>query len=72
MTLDDILLKELARGPATVKEIAMRRRAAPEERVRLENRIRNRLDRLRVRGLVIKEWKGGHRQYTYRLPRSEG
>jgi hypothetical protein len=61
MTLDEILLKELARGPATTKEIALR----------LERRIRDRLDRLRVRRLVLREGKGGpHRQYTYSVPRS--
>jgi hypothetical protein len=62
MALDDILLKALEGGPVTVKDITKR----------LEGRVRIRLDRLRVRGLVIREGRGGpHRQFTYRLPQSE-
>jgi hypothetical protein len=62
MSLDDILLRELGRGPGTVKEIADR----------LESRVRFRLDRLRVRSLVIREGRGGaHRQFTYSLLRPE-
>jgi hypothetical protein len=61
MTLDDILLRELEGGPATVKNITKR----------LETRVRIRLDRLRVRGLAIREGRGGpHREFTYRLRRS--
>lgn len=58
MTLDEIILKDLAHGPSTVHEIAMR----------LERRVRIRLGRLLARGLVTKEWKVGHRQFAYRLP----
>jgi hypothetical protein len=43
MTLDDILLKVLEDGPATVNEIVER----------LEGRVRSRLNMLRARGVVI-------------------
>jgi hypothetical protein len=58
MTLDDILLKALEGGPVTVKDIAKR----------FEKPLRIKLDKLRVRGIVIREGGGGaHRQFTYRL-----
>jgi hypothetical protein len=62
MTLDDILLKSLEGGPVTVKDIGKR----------LEGRVRIRLDKLRVRGVVIREGRGGaHREFTYRLVRPD-
>jgi predicted transcriptional regulator len=58
MTLDELLLNALEHGPATVKEIAKR----------LERPLRLKLNKLRVRGLVVREGRGGaHRQFTYRL-----
>jgi hypothetical protein len=62
MTLDDILLKVLEDGPATVNEIVER----------LEGRVRSRLNMLRARGVVIppREGRGGaHREFTYKLLR---
>jgi hypothetical protein len=70
MTLDEILLKELSNGPGTVLEIAARLEMR-EIPARLERRIRTRLDRLRVRGLVVREWKVGHRQYIFKLRSTE-
>jgi hypothetical protein len=60
MTLDDILLKVLEDGPATVNEIVER----------LEGRVRSRLNMLRARGVVIRQGRGGaHREFTYKLLR---
>jgi len=60
MTLDDILLKVLEDGPATVNDIVER----------LEGRVRIRLNMLRARGVVIREGRGGaHREFTYKLLR---
>jgi hypothetical protein len=60
VTLDDILLKVLEDGPATVNDIVER----------LEGRVRIRLNMLRARGVVIREGRGGaHREFTYRLLR---
>jgi DNA-binding transcriptional ArsR family regulator len=62
MTLDDIILKALDDGPVTVKDIVKR----------LERRVRVRLDKLRVRGVVVREGRGGaNRQFTYRLLRPD-
>jgi predicted ArsR family transcriptional regulator len=62
MTLDDIILKALEDGPITVKNIAER----------LERRVRVRLDKLRVRGVVVREGRGGaHREFTYKLLRPD-
>jgi hypothetical protein len=62
MTLDDILLKVLEDGPATVNDILKH----------FERRVRIRLDKLRVHGIVIREGRGGpHRRFTYRLPRPD-
>jgi hypothetical protein len=61
-TLDDIILKTLEDGPAAVNDIVER----------LERRVRIRLDKLRVRGVVIREGRGGaHREFTYRLLRPD-
>jgi hypothetical protein len=49
ITIDDILLKTLEDGPATVNDIVKR----------FERRVRIRLDNLRVRGAVIREGRGG-------------
>jgi hypothetical protein len=62
ITVDDILLKALEGGPATVNDILKH----------FEGRVRVRLDKLRVRGVVTREGRGGaHRQFTYRLLRPE-
>jgi hypothetical protein len=58
MNIDDILWEELERGPVTIKELT----------ARFERRVRDRRERSRVRGIVIREGRGGaHRQYTYRM-----
>ena len=62
ITFDDILLKALKDGPVTVKDVGKR----------FERRVRIRLNKLRVRGIVLREGKGGaHREFTYRLLRPE-
>jgi len=62
MTVDDILLKALANGPATVEDILKH----------FESRVRIRLEKLRVRGVVGREGRGGpHRQFTYRMLRPD-
>jgi hypothetical protein len=59
MTIDDILLKALKGGePATVNDILKH----------FERRVRIRLNKLRVRGVVVRDGRGGaHRKFTYRL-----
>jgi hypothetical protein len=55
---DDILLDTLEDGAVTVKDITKR----------MERRVRIRLYKLRVRGLVIREGRGGaYREFKYRL-----
>jgi hypothetical protein len=62
ITIDHVLLKTLEDGPATVSDIVKR----------FERRVRIRLDKLRVRGVVIREGRGGaHREFTYRLVRPD-
>jgi hypothetical protein len=62
MTVDDTILKALEGGPVTVKDITKH----------FEERVRMRLDKLRVRGVVMREGRGGpHREYTYRLLRPD-
>ena len=59
LTVDDVLLEALESGDAiTVNDVTKR----------FVDRVRMRLEKLRVRGVVIREGKGGaHREYTYRL-----
>ena len=62
MTVDDILLKALEGGPATVNDILKH----------FERRVRIRLNKLRVRGVVVRDGRGGaHREFTYRLLRPD-
>jgi predicted transcriptional regulator len=63
MTVDDLLLKALEGGsPVTVNDILKR----------YETRVRLRLNKLRVRGVVVREGRGGaHRKFTYRLVRPD-
>ncbi|HZZ24723.1 MAG TPA: hypothetical protein VFE60_20015 [Roseiarcus sp.] len=63
MTVDDILLKALeGGGPATVNDILRH----------FERRVRIRLNKLRVRGVVVREGRGGaQREFTYRLLRPD-
>jgi hypothetical protein len=59
---DDALLSALKRGPVTVNDILKH----------FERRVRIRLNKLRVRGVVMREGRGGaHRQFTYKLLRPE-
>jgi hypothetical protein len=56
--LDDILLRELGRGPGTVQQLALR----------LQKRVRHSLTKLCVRGHAVREGRGGpHRQHVYRI-----
>jgi hypothetical protein len=59
MTLDDVLRRALeGGGPVTIKDIIKR----------LEGPVRRKLDRLRVRGVVVREGRGGpYREFTYTL-----
>ena len=62
IAFDDILLRALEGGPATVDDILKH----------FERRVRVRLDKLRVRGVVVREGRGGaHREFTYRLVRPD-
>ena len=63
MTVDEFILQALQRGePVTVRDIGKR----------FEARVRMRLNKLRVRGIVLWEGKGGaHRKFTYRLLRPD-
>jgi hypothetical protein len=62
MTVDDVILSALEGGPVTVNDITKR----------FETRVRMRLDKLRVRGVVLREGRGGsHREFTYRLLRPD-
>jgi hypothetical protein len=61
-TIDGIILSALEGGPVTVHDIAKC----------FEKRVRIRLDKLRVRGIVLREGRGGaHREFTYRLLRPD-
>lgn len=58
MTVDEFVLRALERGPVTVDDIIWR----------LETPVRIKLEKLRVRGVVIREGRGGrHRKFTFRL-----
>jgi hypothetical protein len=58
MTVDEIVLKALEGGPVIVDDIIWR----------LESLVRIKLEKLRVRGVVIRECRGGpHRKFTFRL-----
>jgi hypothetical protein len=50
LKLDDCIWSALERGPATVEEVAERMRTC----------IRDRLNRLRARGLIVRDGRGGH------------
>jgi hypothetical protein len=60
MTVDDIVLRALEGGPVTVSDIIER----------FEKPVRIKLEKSRLRGVVVREGGGGaHRQFTYRLLR---
>jgi predicted transcriptional regulator len=66
MTVDEIILKALEGGPITVNAVA------DEVAGHFLSRVRIKLEKLRVRGVVVREGRGGvHREYTYRLLRPE-
>jgi hypothetical protein len=62
-TIDDFLLKVLEDGrPTTVNDIIYQ----------LESCVRIKLEKLRVRGIVIREGRSGpHREFTFRLVRPD-
>ena len=62
ITFDDVLLSALERGPVTVNDILKH----------FERRVRIRLNKLRVRSVVMREGRGGaHREFTYKLLRPD-
>ena len=62
MTIDETILKALEAGPVTVDAILRR----------LEGPVRRKLERLRVRGVVLRNGAGGpHRKFTFILLRSD-
>jgi hypothetical protein len=62
MTIDEIVLKALESGPVTVDDIV----------TRFEKTVRVKLEKLRVRGVVIREGRGGpHRKFTFTLSRAD-
>jgi hypothetical protein len=62
ITFDEVLLNALERGPVTVNDILKH----------FGRRVRIRLDKLRVRGVVVREGRGGaHREFTYSLLRPD-
>jgi hypothetical protein len=66
MTVDEIILKALEGGPVTVNMVA------DEIAEYFICRVRVKLEKLRVRGIVVREVRGGaHRRYTYQLLRPE-
>jgi predicted ArsR family transcriptional regulator len=67
MTIDEAILRALEGGqPVTVNDVTMR------FMVCVRNRVRTRLEKLRVRGVVVQEGKGGrNREFTYTLIRRD-
>jgi hypothetical protein len=63
MTVDEVILKALESGdPVTVNHITQR----------FADRVRMRLEKLRVRGVVVRECRGhAHREFTYKLVRPD-
>jgi hypothetical protein len=66
MTVDEIILKALEGSPVTVNDIT----AVIAKH--FTGRVRLKLEKLRVRGVVIREGRGGaHRKFTYKLVRPD-
>jgi hypothetical protein len=63
MTVDDVILRALERGnPVTVNDVI--KHFIP--------RVRTRLEKLRVRGVVVRKGRGGaYREFAYRLVRPD-
>jgi hypothetical protein len=62
MTVDEIILKALEGGSVTVNDVTKR----------FMSHVRMRLEKLRARGVVIRENRGGaHREFTYKLLRPD-
>jgi predicted ArsR family transcriptional regulator len=63
MTVDEVILKALESGnPVTVNDVLKR----------FADRVRMRLEKLRVRGVVVREGRGRpHREFTYKLVRPD-
>ena len=62
MTVDETIVRALESGPVTVEEI-LKRFEAP---------VRRKLEKLRVRGVVMREGRGGaHRKFTFTLLRAD-
>jgi hypothetical protein len=66
MTVDEMILEALERGPVTVNDIAN------DISKHFIGRVRLKLEKLRVRGVVIREGRGGaHRKFTYTIVRPD-
>jgi hypothetical protein len=62
MTVDEFILQALQGEAVTVHDIGKR----------FESYVRLRLNKLRVRGIVLREGRGGsHRKFTYKLVRPD-
>jgi hypothetical protein len=63
MTVDEVILRALEGGhPVTANDVTGR----------FLVRVRRRLEKLRVRGVVVREGRGGpNREFTYRLVRPD-
>jgi hypothetical protein len=62
ISVDDLILKALKGGPVTVNDVTKC----------FENPVRMRLEKLRVRGVVIRENRGrNHREFIYKLLRPD-
>jgi hypothetical protein len=63
MTVDEVILNALESGdPVTVNDVTQR----------FMVRVRGRLEKLRVRGVVVREGRGHvHREFTYKLVRPD-
>jgi hypothetical protein len=62
MTVDEFILQALQGEAVTIHDIGKR----------FESHVRLRLNKLRVRGIVLREGRGGaHRKFTYKLLRPE-
>jgi hypothetical protein len=60
VTIDEVILRALEGGPVTINDVTSR----------FIGRVRIRLNKLRVRGIVVREGKGrAHREFTYKLVR---
>jgi predicted transcriptional regulator len=66
MTVDEMILKAIKGGPVTVNDITA------DIAKHFISRVRIKLEKLRVRGVVTRKGRGGaHRAFTYQLIRPD-